>query len=493
MGLIEQLENELQVFRKNFSRKAQFEWFVVFVIGFLAKTDSLGISSIVRALKLNENSYESLQHFFFANGYLANELVETWYSIMGGNRYLFKYNGRNVVIGDGTKVPKTGEKIIGTYFITDGKEEPNKPKVTFGNFFGITGLVAENNSCRYCIPAKVNIQGGIKPIADWKGAKKLGISNNSHVVQMIDNIADLAKHTGPAYAILDRFFGNNAAIKRTRYWNRKFGSPLLHLVTRPKRNYVAYEVKPRKKKGDGPGRIPFLGKKRKIFDTFKERAAYFVDIGHLDYIDGRNIKIYQEDMRWGEDHTVLRFAFIQYVDINGKLQQEVFMTTDLTLSALQIIELYNIRWSIECSIRTMKQDFNVFSHRCWSKYAPCLSDYDGKSSERLVCINDEREKQHILRALGSISLFVSVATIAAGLAMMLALDEDSDSPVANCRYTRSSSKQEISVGAIIFYIRESISCFVFTSIDSQIARFIRSKLIGPDGYNRKKKEKRRCA
>lgn len=40
-------------FSSCFSRKAAFEWFIVIVVGFMVRSDLLGITSVIRDLALN--------------------------------------------------------------------------------------------------------------------------------------------------------------------------------------------------------------------------------------------------------------------------------------------------------------------------------------------------------------------------------------------------------------------------------------------------------
>ena len=51
-------------FRSCFSRQSAFGWFVIITTGFLVRSDSLGVTSIIRDLALNPNVYYSLLHFF---------------------------------------------------------------------------------------------------------------------------------------------------------------------------------------------------------------------------------------------------------------------------------------------------------------------------------------------------------------------------------------------------------------------------------------------
>ena len=63
------IEEILEGFRKEFSHKAAYRWLIVLVIGFMIRTDKLGVTSVVRDLALRAESYESMMRFFRASSW----------------------------------------------------------------------------------------------------------------------------------------------------------------------------------------------------------------------------------------------------------------------------------------------------------------------------------------------------------------------------------------------------------------------------------------
>ncbi len=62
--------NELLLcFRPCFSRKSAFEWFATIITGLMIRSDSLGITSIIRGLALNPSLYHCMGHFFHADSW----------------------------------------------------------------------------------------------------------------------------------------------------------------------------------------------------------------------------------------------------------------------------------------------------------------------------------------------------------------------------------------------------------------------------------------
>ena len=77
--MLKELEAILISMRPAFSRKATYLWFVIVFIGFAVRTDTLGVSSIVRALFLAPAHYPSLLHFFHSTAWTAEGLMSIWW------------------------------------------------------------------------------------------------------------------------------------------------------------------------------------------------------------------------------------------------------------------------------------------------------------------------------------------------------------------------------------------------------------------------------
>jgi hypothetical protein len=98
--------NALQMLRPAFSRLQTFLWFATTVAGFTVRTEHLGITSIVRALKLI-GCYGSLIKHMHSSAVRLNDLNALWTRIV---LKLFpspiRVNGRRVFVGDGIKAPR---------------------------------------------------------------------------------------------------------------------------------------------------------------------------------------------------------------------------------------------------------------------------------------------------------------------------------------------------------------------------------------------------
>ena len=101
----------LEFLRPAFSRRATFAWFVVVFAGIVLRGDTLGVSSIIRALSLPPGCYTSLLHFFHSTAWDASLLMSWWRGWVMSRNVAHIVNSRVVLIGDHTKTPKDGRRM----------------------------------------------------------------------------------------------------------------------------------------------------------------------------------------------------------------------------------------------------------------------------------------------------------------------------------------------------------------------------------------------
>lgn len=67
-----------------FSRKAAFEWFATIITGLMLRSDTLGITSIIRDLVLNPSLYHCMGHFFRADSWDWADIFTKWTKTVPG-------------------------------------------------------------------------------------------------------------------------------------------------------------------------------------------------------------------------------------------------------------------------------------------------------------------------------------------------------------------------------------------------------------------------
>lgn len=151
--MIKLLDKILNNFKDCFSRRVSFNWLVVIIIGFMIRTDTLGLTSIIRDLCLNPKGYESMFYFFHTSAWSLETI-----SI--------------ILIGDGVKQAKEVRKISGVKKLHQESENCSKTEYIFGHMFGRVGVLSGNAENFFCIPLLITLQDGVKSIFSWKEACK---------------------------------------------------------------------------------------------------------------------------------------------------------------------------------------------------------------------------------------------------------------------------------------------------------------------------------
>ena len=99
-------------FSSCFSRTAAFEYFVILVTGFMVRSDSLGVTSVIRDLALNPKVYPCLIHFFHASSWEWDTIFYQWLKTTARHAPLHRISGRAVLIGDGTKPANKSQDFL---------------------------------------------------------------------------------------------------------------------------------------------------------------------------------------------------------------------------------------------------------------------------------------------------------------------------------------------------------------------------------------------
>ena len=455
------------MFRPCFSRAATFEWFVVIVIGFMVRSDHLGVTTFIRDLSLPSRCYETLIHFFRSSAWSLESLRATWLQVVRSTAPLLYVQERVVLVGDGMKQAKEGRRMPGVKKLHQESENSSKGEYIFGHLFGAIGILAGTPEKWFCLPLFMNLQDGVKTIFGW--SKQPEERQASHVVQMIDQAFAVATVFGNALLLLDRYFLSIPALERLSVWNQSGATPL-HIVTKAKANAVAYERPAVKKKGRG--RPPKKGTPIKLLELFQTRADSFQTATVQIYGKEETVQILCLDLLWGQGlYQELRFVLVNH---NG--QRSILVSTDLTLEAADIIRLYGYRFKMECTFREMKQVIGAFGYRFWSKSMPKLKRYLKKEEPHpLEQVTDEKSRQRIQVTVQAIEGFVMCSCIAMGLVQLIALRFSHRVPGLFFRYVRTPSKSIVSEATVTVYLRKSIFRLFATNPHLSITEIIRSK------------------
>ena len=180
----------LKEFRSCFSREDAFKWFVVASVGFMLRSDYLGVTSVMRELELCSNSlYAGMIHFFRSTAWTLTKLQEKWLGIIQQSGAIYDVFGKPMIIGDGIKKPKEGKHMPGVKKTHQESGNSAKTEYTMAHLFGALGIVIGNSLKQFCIPISMTIQDGCQPILEWIESE---YAQDSHVTCLVRQACKVA-------------------------------------------------------------------------------------------------------------------------------------------------------------------------------------------------------------------------------------------------------------------------------------------------------------
>jgi hypothetical protein len=400
--------NEFLVFmRPAFSRQATYGWFVIVFVGFLVRSDTFGVSSIVRALMLTPESYTCLLHFFHSTAWNVQALMVLWWKWLIMQDCPYRLQDRLILVGDHTKTPKDGRKMPAVTTLHQHSETSSKPSFFRGHHWGCIGMLVRAGDRFFATPLWANIQEGLGKIADPKEAQQ---AKTTRIVHMAQQVARTMR--SPAYLVLDAYFAVGPVFKVAA--RELFGSEnLVHILTRAKKNVVAYLPAPPQKKRKH-GRPRKYGQKLKLMKLFdsKTKTYRFRTAEVLVYDRPERIRYLTLDLLWKPTKAMLRFILVK--SSRGHM---ILISSDLKLNPIAAVEMYCRRVTIEILFDTMKNNLGAMGYHFWSQYLSPTSRRPKKNARQHQCSSNPVQTRNTLAA---IEKFVNVQLLVLGMLQLIA-------------------------------------------------------------------------
>ena len=453
-------------FESCFSRKASFCWFVTITVGFMLRSDKLGVTSVIRDLALSPHCYLSMIHFFRASSWSLDTIRRCWFSAVKQYSPLYTEGPFHVLVGDGVKQAKEGRRMPGVKKLFQESENSSKPEFIHGHMFGGLGILAGNPGSWACVPLSIRLHDGLQDIHGWNRAS---LPPASHVLKMVGDAYRAAQTFGDCLLLLDRYFLTVPALKTLNALNCA-GAVRLEIVTKAKRSCTAFE-KPAPGK-PGRGRPRKKGDAVHLKELFASHKEQFAETRMELYGKQETIRYYCVDLLWGQKlYQELRFVLVEMGGV-----QSILASTSLELEPLSIIRLYSYRFRIECMFRELKQQLGAFCYHFWSKHMPKLSYYR-KAWEPgpLEQVKNERSRKNILKAVRAIEMHMVISCIAMGILQIISVCSYGKLSSDQLRYQRTPSRGRVSEAALMVHLRKYFFMFMQQQPDLRITQIIRKQ------------------
>jgi len=246
--------NQVRQLRPAFSRTRTFVWFAVALAATCVRTDLLGVTSLVRALGLQERFYDRLLDCFHSRALNIESLTRCWASLVLSTLkpFLYTVQGRIVLVADGIKVAKTGRKMPAVKLLHQQSQSNTKPSYIMGHSCQAVAVLAGALKSVFAIPLASRIHEGVV----FSNRDKRTLLDR--MVLLIDSLGILL----PFYFIADAYYASQGII--TGLMDK--GN---HLLTRVRTNAVAYfpATPPGKRRR---GRRRKYGRKVKLRSLFEK-------------------------------------------------------------------------------------------------------------------------------------------------------------------------------------------------------------------------------
>lgn len=387
--------------RQACTRKRTFYWLCIVLIGFSIRRELAGVTSFIRALRLQSFCYYNMLHLFHTPALNLKTLTRLWVKLAMRLFTPLQVAGRPVFVADGIKVSKEGLKMPSVKKLHQESANNSKPAYIFGHSFQAIGLLARGPLGQVlAVPLISRIHEGL-------------VFSNRDKRTLLDKLVQIFME------VIDTCNSTAVLVADAYYASRKVILPLLdaglHLVTRVKSNAVAYY----------PAKLPEGKRKRgapkKYGDKLQLKSVWswtesFCRAPSPVYGESRLcLRYFSLDLLWRPVGILVRFVWVDH-PVRGRV---IFMSTDLTMTPLEIIALYGYRFKIELAFKQALHTLGTYAYHFWMKI---MTPRNSKSGNTYLHRTSDKYRSAIRRKMSAYHRYVQLGCIAQGLLQHLAFN-----------------------------------------------------------------------
>jgi hypothetical protein len=425
--------------------------------GMTTRKDLLGVTSIVRALGLAPACYDRLLDLIHSSALDLNKLTEAWRALVfRAHPGILRLNGRPVLIGDGIKVAKAGRKMPAVKKLHQQSESNTKPEYIFGHSCQAVAVLTQALSSVFALPWACRIHEGV-------------VFSNRDQRTLLDKMILLLNSLRlqePFYFVADAYYATGNIV-------RGLLAQKNHLVTRVKSNSVAFwpatpapSNRPRRR-----GRPAKYGKKIKLAALLKETDRLQEAPSPVYGDQGVRLRFRSADLLWRPVGILVRFVVVHHPRRGAIL----LMCTDLTLSPLDVLRLYGLRFKIEVSFKQALRVIGAYAYHFWMRAMTPLRRVSGN---QYLHRKSRTYRNDVRRKIAAYHRHLQLGLIAQGLLQILSATTSKlvwrffGSWIRTVRPGLAPSEQVVAVA-----LRNSLPEFLATAAKTSIlVKFMRDRL-----------------
>jgi DDE superfamily endonuclease len=255
---------------------------------------------------------------------------------------------------DTTLVAKTAKRMPGVQKWKDHSDNADRGAYLVGHHWNLVGLISPWGTRWLCWPLVMRLVPGLK------GARQWMVGDTAELMSFWDAaiaaILEVTRCWGAASVrvVADAFYA------KAPFLNGRLARGL-NVISRLRKDAVGWDD-PEPPPPGKRGRKPRYGRKWPLATLVtaetpvRERLTLYGQLTEVVFVV-RDV--------WLRDVV----QKVRVVVLEGAKEPIILVSTDLALSALQIIEIYGARFSIELTIRDLKQHFGLGDYQCTTTLA----------------------------------------------------------------------------------------------------------------------------
>jgi len=343
-----------QVFAPCFTAPS-FAYFQSYVWALMVVEGRKCMTRLARCVFFHQRDLSSWERFLAEHRWSLTAVTARLVTLVGaklGDQ--LQVHGAYLLGTDTTLVAKAAKRMLGVQTWKDHSGNADRGAYLVGHHWNLVGLISQWEARWLCWPLVMRLVPGLQGARQWVVGE--AVAAMSFWDAAIAAILEVTRCLGDASVrvVADAFYSKAPFLNGLRARG-------IEVISRLRKDAVGWDD-PAPRPPGTRGRPPKYGRKWTLASLLtaqtpsRERLILY---GKL-----TEVVCVVRDV-WLRDVA----QKVRVVVLEGVKEPILLVSTDLTLSALQIIEIYGARFSIELTIRDLKQHFGLGDYQCTTTLA----------------------------------------------------------------------------------------------------------------------------